>query len=181
MARRLPDRYYPTVPPLEFQGWPRWIDDELHRLEIALNGNPVLMGLANTGLIDINPPPAVFQRLGVGVIAEPEYPLGSWDPVVAEWVCPQDGTYIITAKATIEPFGSGNKSYYAQINTYIAGVLEDESIASSVDDVPLTVNTNINVLLRSPQIVYFDVAAVHEQFSGTSDYAMKLSILRISS
>ena len=180
MAKQLPDRYYPTNPPVEFESWSRWIDEELHRIESALNANPVAMAVEGGGTINISPVPE-YIPLGIGDSPLLDYPSGSWDPGTGIWTCPQDGTYLVNAAATVEPFGTGNKAYYCEVRLFVDDVEKAQQVGSGIDDVPVSVNLSVPQVIRNPSEVRFDLGAIHEIFTGTSLYTYKLSILRVSS
>ena len=76
MAKALPQSYEPTNPPIEFEDWHRWIDDELHRISFALQSNPVVVALDGNGVIDIDVIPNT-EVLGIGDTPAIDFPGGA--------------------------------------------------------------------------------------------------------
>lgn len=179
MPKQLPEKYFPTNPPSEFEDWARWISEELFRIEAALYANPVVMTVSGSGQINIGTAPAPIT-LGIGDTPNIDFPSGNYDPATGIWTCPQNGVYSLVCTATVQPFGSGNKAYYLLIDCLVAGVSVDTQTGSGVDDVPVAGTLFAPVNLFVGQGVKFDLSAVHEQFTGVSDYTFHISIVRIA-
>ena len=177
MAKQLPQTYEPTVPPIEFEGWHRWIDDELHRIQFALASNPVVMTVSGSGTIGIDTTPTTIT-LGIGDSPLLDVPEGSWDPATGEWSCSLAGLYSIQCQAFIDAFGPGNKTYQATLEVFVNDISRSIQISGGADDVPLALNLNASLLLLSEDLVRIEMTTLHEQFTGTSDYVYSLSYIR---
>ncbi len=180
MAKRLPDPYYPTNPPVEFKSWHRWIVDELYRIRNSIFANVVAVAVVGgPEPIDISPAP-VFEVIGIGGIPDSSFPEGMFDSATGHFTIPQDGLYMAIADVVIAPFGTGNKSYFGTVRVVADGVILTDGIDSGLDDVPVGISlaTPINVLAGSE--VWFEVAAEHELFTGVGSYDWRLSLYRIS-
>lgn len=177
MAKVLPQTYEPTVPPIEFVGWHRWIDDELHRIQFALASNPVLMTVSGSDTIGIDTVPTTVT-LGIGDSPLLDVPEGSWDPATGEWSVSLAGLYSVTVQAFIAAFGPGNKTYQATIEVFVNDISRAIQITGGADDVPLALNLNASLLLLSEDLVRVDMTTLHEQFTGSSNYQYSISYLR---
>lgn len=180
MAVELPQPYEPTNPPVSFEDWPRWIDDELHRIRDALIANPVIMAVEGGGTIGIAVTPTTV-RLGIGDSPAIDFPQGSWDPTLGEYLVSLGGIYAIGVQAFIEAFGPGNKSYQATLEVFVNSVSRAVQISGGADDVPLALNLSTTLALLSEDVIYVEMTTIHEQFTGTSDYVYSMNFLREAS
>jgi hypothetical protein len=181
MAKPLPQEYAPSNPPTKFEGWHRWIVEELHRIARRFNSNPGLFIVRTEDQpVNISPVPTAL-RLGVGGIPEVDYPGGDFDELTGIWTCPLDGVYMLTAAVEIAPFGTGNKAYQADIVLFKNAVEVARSIDSAVDDVPLSVNMKSPAIVLGGDELYLDLVTVHAQFTGVSTYDFSWSMLRAGS
>lgn len=181
MGKPLPQDYTPSNPPTNFKNWHRWIVEELHRIGIKFRDNPVLVTVRTTGQsIDISP---VFtlEPLGVGVEPLVDFPGGNYDDLTGIWTCPLNGIYLITAAVEIAPFGTGNKSYQADLIIYKDGIEAGRAVDTAVDDVPLSVNLNAPVVFADGDEIRLDVGTIHAQFTGTTTYNYSFSAVRLGS
>ena len=117
-GKALPQVYEPTTPPVAFQDWHRWIDDELNRIRNSLQANPVIMTVGGNGTIGIDILPTTI-RLGIGDSPVIDAPSGSWDPALAEYSVSLGGLYEIQCQTFISAFGPGNKSYQATLEVFV--------------------------------------------------------------
>lgn len=177
MPKALPQVYEPTTPPLDFEDWHRWIDDELNRIRNSLQANPVIMTVTGTGTIDIDTVPTTI-RLGIGDSPVLDAPSGSWDPLLGVYTTSLGGLYEIACQCFIAAFGPGNKSYQATLEVFVNGITRGVQITGGADDVPLALNFSNKVGLLGLDEVYIELTTLHEQFTGSSTYFYNLSILR---
>lgn len=178
MARVNPENYIPTVPPIEFPGWHRWIDGELQRISKALQADPVIFAIDNSGLtigIDTTPTTVI---LGINDTPIIDFPGGAWDPVTGEYTVAQSGLYSSTAQCFIAAFGPGNKTYQANIEVFVNNVLRAVQITGGADDVPLSVNISATLILEVEDVVRMELTTLHEQFTGSSTYAYNIGYQR---
>ena len=180
MPKVVPVTYEPTNPPIEFDGWHRWIDDELHRIQDALRANPVIMAVEGGGTIGIDTTPTTI-RLGIGDTANIDVPSGSWDPILGEYSIALAGIYQVSCQAFIEAFGPGNKTYTATLELFVNGLSRSIQISGGADDVPLALNLNTTELLLNADVLYVELTTLHDQFTGVSDYVYTMNFLRVAS
>ncbi len=181
MAKRPAEPYKPSIPPLQFEEWPRWIDGELHRIEQALVSNPMGMAVNGSGSMPIG---TSLQTITLGLGDNPiiELPEGYWNPVTAEWTCPLDGMYTITCSASIDAFGSGNKTYYGQLEMFQDDVaVVPKQVDGGADDVPLGMSLSYPRIILAGTRLRMEMGTLPEQFSGTSPYDYSLSYVRTAS
>ena len=175
--RSIPEVYVPGVPPEDFKDWPRWLDDELNRIRQALEANPVYLVVAGTGNIAISPTPNTII-LGIGDTPTFEFPGGEWDSATAIWTCPQEGVYQANASVTIQPFGTGNKTYAATLEVFIDGILRGSVTSGGLDDIQLTVTFAVPRPVLLGENVQLKLTTQHAQFTGNSNYDWSFSMLR---
>ena len=180
MPVQLPEPYEPTNPPIKFEDWPRWIDDELHRIRDALQANPVIMAVEGGDVIIIDTVPTTV-RLGIGDVTQIDIPQGSWDPALAEYSVSLGGIYSINVQAFISAFGPGNKAYQATLELFVNGQSRSSVVDGGSDDVPLALNLNTMELLLNSDVIYVELTTLHEQFTGVSDYVYAMNLLRTAS
>lgn len=177
MPKRLPEPYRPTTPPNDFKDWPRWITDELWRLTAAIESNPVMIDITGSGTINIDDVPNTVV-LGIGDDPLFDYPGGAWDSATGTFTASLSGIYNIACQATIQAFGSGNKSYYGQLQCNVNGAPRVSNFDGGADDVPLGLSLSSNIILVVGDSVTMEISAVHEQFTGVSDYDYRLGYQR---
>jgi hypothetical protein len=179
MAKPLPQDYVPSNPPTKFESWHRWIVDELTRISIRFQDNPVLVTLRQFDQTVQISPVLTAIRLGVGAIPDVDSPGGDYDPVTGIWTCPLNGIYLVTASVEIDPFGTGNKAYQAEIVFFKNGIETYRSTDSAVDDVPLSVNLNSPALFTAGDEIHLDLVTIHSQFTGPTLYDYTFSAVRL--
>ncbi len=179
MTKLVIEAYYPTVPPTEFRDWPRWMTEELQRIDLALNKDPILVALIGTGTIGIDSVPTSLI-LGIGDTPKFEYPDGTWNTVTGEWEVSGAGIYLLNANAVVDAFGSGNKNYTATLTCEVNGVERLKTQDSSQDDFPLGMALASPLLLETGDLCTVVLTTEHEQFSGSTTYNYQASYLRIT-
>jgi len=178
MAKRPVEPYKPTIPPLQFEEWPRWIDGELHRIEQSLASNPVVMAINGSGVIAIDNTLTTIT-LAIGDAASIDSPEGNWNPATGEWTVALDGLYAINCNVAIAAFGSGNKTYFGTLELFRDNVaVAPSQIDGGADDVPLGISLAFPIILRAGEVLRMELATLHEQFSGNSAYDYSFSYLR---
>ena len=183
MAKVVQQRYYHTNPPDDMKDWPRWLDDELRRIEESLKADPVILAVDDADTIDIDIIPNTVI-LGINDNPTIDIPSGSWDPVTGIWTCPLDGIYDFTAQVFIEAFGAGNKDYFASIEVNEltpTPQLLAVSFDGGGDDVPLGIALAKPILILAETTIQWSLTAEHEQFTGTVNYTATFSCLRSAS
>ena len=183
MPKIVQQPYYHTNPPDNMEDWPRWLDDELRRIEEALKADPVILAVSDSGSMGIDILPTT-QILGLTDTPLLDIPSGSWDPITAVWTCPLDGIYSVSAQVFIDPFGPGNKAYFASIecNELLpTPQLLAVSFDGGDDDVPLGIALSLPLLILAGTDIQMSLIVQHEQFTGTIDYNATFSYLRSAS
>ncbi len=180
MTKLLNNDYVNTTPPVDFKDWPRWLDNELYLIRNAFQVNPVMVAVRGSDTLDISPVLAV-KNLGIGKAPLLDYPEGSWDETTQLWTCQQAGIYVCNANCDINPFGSGNKTYQAQLSLYIDGAFDSKQSDGGSDDVPLGVTFSQPVALIQGQTVRMELGALHAQFTGPVNFNYAFSFMRASS
>jgi hypothetical protein len=178
--KELPQEYAPTSPPVNFPDWHRWIDDELQRIRAALIADPVIIAVQGSGTIPIDTVVNTVT-LGIGDTPAIDVPEGAWDPLTGIWTCALGGIYTITVNATIDAFGPGNKTYYAQLDVVEVAPSPGVRLTNSdggADDVPLGVSIAAPIALATGTQLRFDLSTLHTQFTGSSSYNYSLSLIR---
>lgn len=169
MAIRPPLTYSPSVPPEKFEDWARWIDDELYQISLTFLTDISMLALSSDGVILVEdvPNPVV---LGIGFDPIIDRPSGGWDKVTGEFIVTEAGFYLVSGNVSINPFGTGNKNYGAQLEIFVNGVSEFFQANGGADDVPLGMSMSHSVSLRREDIVTMELSVIHEQFTGSSNY-----------
>ena len=189
MSTSLPIPYQPAPPPNtdDVSELTRYTYDELTRLAqglINLQQPVALTVVDNNATIPIGPLP-VWERLFVGITPEWAVPSNTWNSATAEWTNPQDGLFNMSVVMEVQPFGIGNKDYYAGLRITVVKATGAPDVVyevtdSGVDDFPLGVTLVIALPLYKGDVVYFEAAAVHENQTGTVDVDALAQITRIS-
>lgn len=189
MPRSLPTPYRPAASPAPSSNPGniiRAVWDEFYRIsnQIIALGQPVAVTLQDSDTIPIGTV-AVWERLFLNTTPTWDVPGGNFDPVTGEWTSPQRGLFDITCIMTVQPFGIGNKNYYAGLR--VVKVFADgspdvvyEITDGGVDDIPLGVTIAIAVPMLRGDKLYFEGTAVHENQVGTVDVDVLAQILRVS-
>ena len=181
MSRSLQTEYYPGPVPRNSDDLPRYLESEFTRIRESLIAQPVALTIQNAGPLDIG---ALlnWQNPFIGIDATWDVPGGSWDPITGIWTCPQMGLYQASGALEIDPFGTGNKNYYAGIQMTTTGVIPgvQESFDGGDDDIPLGVSFIGQRFLSAGDALEMKITAVHENQTGTVDAASHLQILRVS-
>ncbi|RKZ92544.1 MAG: hypothetical protein DRQ40_08615 [Gammaproteobacteria bacterium] len=183
MPRSLQEEYYPSPVPRDPNELPRYLESEFHKIRESLIAQPVALSVAEEGAALVTTVVTWFD-LFIDEAPEWDVPGGSFDPVTGIWTCPQQGLHQLALSIEVEPFGSGNKTYYAGVAIDYVG--QDgipgraESADGGDDAIPLGVTLDIQVPILFGSILKCQAAIVHDQFSGTANYKARLQILRVS-
>jgi len=182
MPKSLPYVYKPDPSPYTLDDVPRYLEQELNRIAQALIAQPVAMAVEEVGDYIVYTFPN-WVRVFVGVAPSWDVPGGDFDSATGYWTCPQRGLYSIDANLEVQPYGSGNKNYYAGVRIYrdAGGVITyNETTDGGVDDIPLGVNLSGLIPLDQGDILAVEITIVHETFVGTAPYDIGWQILRVS-
>lgn len=182
MPRSLSVPYYPNPTPLDAEDLPRYLEDEVRRIREAMIAQPVAMTVDEIDSIvvttDIN-----WLQVFIGETADWDVPGGSWDPTTGVWTCPQSGLYSTDLQAEIQPFGAGNKNYYAGIaitRDRGGALLRWENTDGGDDAIPLGVTLSGLVPYLQGDKIHAELTVVHDQFVGVADYKISMQLLRVS-
>ena len=182
MAKSLPIDYIPEPTPYTPDDIPRYLEQELNKIREALIAQAVALAVNESGTETVTTVPN-WQFLFIGQTPTWDVPGGNFDPTTGFWTCPQSGLYSINASMEVQPFGLGNKFYYAGIRVYRdrGGVITYEESTDGGDDaVPLGVTIAIMVPLQQGDILGVESTIVHDQFVGDVDYTARWQIKRES-
>lgn len=179
MGKFLPVKYSPTTPPIEFKDWHRWIDDELRRIENAIRSQNTLFAVEGDSIIDIAP---IINTvvMGIGDAPSVDFPGGNWNSATGEWTCPETAIYNINASAVIEPFGTGNKTYFARIDLLVNDINEGSVTDGGLDDIELGVAATKPLAMSKGDVLKLTLSVLHEQFTGTSIYSYSYSVIKVA-
>ena len=183
MVKSIPEEYRPAPNPANVEELPRYVFQELNKIANALKAQPTAFTISETSTVNVTT--AVnWQRLYIGVDASWDIPGGAWDPGPAEWTCPQSGLYQVIADTRVQPFGAGNKMYYAGLALLILEpdltLTRFETTDGGDDSVPLGVTMAFQLPISIGTRIYFEATAVHDQFSGTTAADSSAQVLRVS-
>lgn len=182
MTRSIKLPYQPNIVPTDPAELPRWLDVELNKISLALVAQPVAMAIDETGDYVVYTFPN-WGRVFVGVAPSWDVPGGNFDTATAIWTCPQSGLYSLDANLKVEPYGSGNKNYFAGVRIYrdSGGVITyKETTDGGVDNIPLGVQlAGLVPLLQGDQLAV-EMTIVHETFVGTAPYDIGWQILWVA-
>ena len=184
MTRSLPIDYWPAPGPTDIQEIPRYLEQELYRIAESLIAQPVALTVTETSVVTVTTTPN-WQRLFVGQPASWDVPGGSWDAVLGEWTCPQGGLYFTIADLRVEPYGAGNKQYYAGIRQVIepadgGAPVVVQAIDSGQDDFELGVTLPLQLPIAFGDRVYYEATVVHDQFVGDATINSSVQLFRVS-
>jgi hypothetical protein len=180
MAKRPLEVYVPSQPPDAFIDWSAWITGELRRIAQSFREDLTGLYVDCNGTIPIAGT-GTAEPIGIGFDSILDRPGGSWDPLTGEWAVPVGGIYNISLLGRIEPFGAGNKSYFAEIEVWVDPVGADPyalravSVDSGLDDVPLGISIARPIQLNPGDKIQLRILAIHEQFTGTVNYDVEFS------
>ena len=186
MSKPVQAPYTPLLPP-QTEGnedLTRYLYEELTRIKEALAADPVALTVSETSVITVTTV-INWQRIFILALVNWDYPGGTWDNIAAEWTCPQVGLYSFTVDLRVEPYGAGNKNYYAGIRLNIvradgSGTDTLESIDSGDDNFMLGVTLPAQLVIFSGDVVYVTATVVHDQFIGDATINSSMQIHRIS-
>jgi hypothetical protein len=184
MTRSIPVPYYPYPIPTDINDIPRYLYEELQRIQIALVEQPTAFAIEDSADYTVTTILTWERLFDDGVIVPSwDVPGGSFDNTTGEWTCPQSGLYDINAQMTVQPYGAGNKTYYAGLRLYR---LRDQTVEyreatdGGDDAIPLGVTLNGLVPLLQGDVLALDAAVVHDQFVGVATVNVGWQILRES-
>ena len=183
MARPLQQEYDPNPVPSNLDDIPRFLFEELERIKVALYAQPVALSINETGTWAVTTV-VTWETLFIGETPGWEVPGGGFDSTTGIWTCPQAGLYDFGLQAEIEPFGGGNKNYYAGLRLFVRhpdlSIDTYESTDGGADDVPLGVSLSGLIPLVSGDELLAEMTIVHEIFVGSVNYEARMQILRES-
>jgi hypothetical protein len=182
MTRSLKEPYYPNPVPTDPARLQQYLFDEFNKIKDALVPQPVALAIEETDTYVVGTLPNWVQAF-VGGTPAWDVPGGSFDSVTGFWTCPQQGLYSADIQLKVEPFGSGNKQYYAGVRLYkdSGGVVEYRETTDGGDDaVPLGVTLSGLLPLLQGDILGVEFTIVHDQFTGVADYNIGWQMLRVS-
>ena len=142
---------------------------------------PVALTVLKSGQLPIGPT-RDWTNPFIGDDAAWDVPGGSWDPATGRWTCPQIGLYQISALLEIDPFGAGNKNYYAGLQLRIIGEIGriQETYDGGDDDIPLGVSFTGQQVFYQGDTIEFKITAVHENQTGTVAAQTHMQLLNVS-
>jgi hypothetical protein len=183
MSKPLQEEYYPLPVPGNDE-MARFLEEELERIRNALYAQPVAFTISETANLDVTTVPN-WQRLFQISPPSWEVPGGEWNTLLAQWTCPQNGLYQHTVDFRVEPYGSGNKQYFAGIRLYRVpadgGATEViEAVDSGQDDFPLGVTLPVQAPAYAGDIFYVEGTVVHETFVGVAPTEASWQLNRVS-
>ena len=184
MPRSIPVPYYPYPIPTNLEDIPRYLYEELQRIQVALLAQPVAFAINDTEAFNVTTA-VTWERLFDDGVVVPVWsvPGGEFDNTTGTWTCPQSGLYDISIHMEVSPFGAGNKVYYAglRLNVVQDGVPDTvESTDGGDDSIPLGVTLTGLIALLYGDTLSVDATVVHDQFVGTSDINVGWQIMRMS-
>jgi hypothetical protein len=184
MSRSLPIDYQPLPVPYDPRELPRYLEQELYRISQSLISQPVALTVDETSVLQVTTV-ANWQRLFLSQTASWDIPGGGWDPVLAEWTCPQQGLYFNIADLRVEPYGAGNKTYYAGVRIVIdrADGSPDvvvQAVDSGQDDFDLGVTLPLQTPIFFGDVVHWEATVVHDQFIGDATINSSTQLFRVS-
>ena len=174
--------YTPGQVPTGVDGLPRFLADEFRRIQEALIAQPVAMAVDETGDYAVGTVEN-WVRVFVGATPSWDVPGGNFDSVTGIWTCPQSGLYSLDANLKVEPYGAGNKNYFAGVRIEIdrGGVITyKETTDGGVDNIPLGVQLAGLIPLLQGDKLAVEMTIVHETFVGTAPYDIGWQILAVS-
>ena len=177
MTKPLSVAYEPTSPPIEFQDWHRWIDDELHRIRNDLQAPPIALAIEGSGTIGVDDVPTTIT-LAIGDLPVFDVPGGSWNTLTGEYTVTLSGLYSATVQAFVDAFGTGNKNYQCSLQVFVNENPRSLQTAGGADDVPLAISITAPLILFAGDILRVELTTLHEQFTGSTGYSYSMSILR---
>ena len=185
MARPLQQEYDPNPVPSNLDDIPRFLFEELERIKVALYAQPVAMTVTQTATVTVTTTPNWQRLFNTGDQPSWEVPGGNFNPATGEWTCPQFGLYQHFVDMRIQPYGTGNKSYYAGIRLWRVpadGSPNEvvEAVDSGVDDFELAVTLPGQTVSQSGDIWYCEGTVVHDQFIGDATIDASWQLNRIS-
>jgi len=182
VPRSLVEPYYPHPAPDNPADLNRYIYLELIRIAEAIRAQPVALTVMEADDYTVGSVPA-WTQVFLGADPDWDVPGGNFDPITGDGTCSQSGLYTLSAQLEVEPYGSGNKNYYAGIQVRIdrdAVITIHESTDGGVDNIPLGVSLSGQVPLLAGDIVSTYIDIVHETFTGVAPYEVNLQLLRVS-
>jgi hypothetical protein len=150
----------------------RWIHRELQRISTSFSPryHQAYFGASETGQADIGP--AVNWQPILPTAPLWEVPEGSWQSPL--WVVPMSGFYSLSVSLQLDPFGLGNKLYYAGVRLTVtppggppAAPMTVERYQSGDDNFPLYVNVETAMPIEKGGTVLAERTLVHENQTGT--------------
>ena len=184
MSRSLPLPYNPNPVPSNRDDLPRYIYDELVRIKESFIAQPTALAIEDSFDYPVTTV-LTWERMFDGGVVVPTWdvPGGGFDNTTGEWTCPQYGLYSVNVQMTVQPYGSGNKDYYAGLRLYIdrGGIIEyRESTDGGDDAIPLGVTLNGLLPIQQGDVLAVDAAVVHDIFVGVAPVDIAWQILRQS-
>ena len=184
MPKSIPLPYHPNPVPSQLDDVPRYLYDELVRIKEAFIEQPTAMAIETSFDYTVTTV-LIWDRIFNDGVVVPTWdiPGGGFDNTTGEWTCPQDGLYSIDVQMTVQPYGAGNKDYYAGLRLYkdSGGVVEYRETTDGGDDaIPLGVTLSGLIPLLQGDVLAVDAAVVHDQFVGTTTVDVGWQILRQS-
>ena len=185
MTKSLPIDYKPEPTPYTLEDIPRYLEREFQRIAEALAEQPVALTVAETSIVTVTTIVSWQRLFSDSIVPSWEVPGGSWTSPPGQWVCPTQGLYQVIADLRVEPYGAGNKIYYAGVRVVIvhADGSPDtvvEAIDSGADDFMLGITLPVQVPLLQGDVVYFEATVVHDQFIGDTEIDSSAQLFRVS-
>jgi len=177
MPRRVQPPYWPGPIPDDPASMPAYLGFELRRIQEAFSQDPVSLRAHDAGVLAVGTT-AVWHNPFETTAPEWDVPGGTFDGGI--WTVPQNGLYTLYLDLTVEPFGAGNKTYYASIRLLVDGVEEPHAVQGGADDVPLSVFRAIPQVLQAGHKIEMEISAVHEQFTGTAPFLAWFAAVKLS-
>jgi hypothetical protein len=172
--------YTPSIAPTNPEDMRWWIEEELHRIALAINFQNTLIAIEGDGIIEASPIPNSVI-LGIGDDPVIEVPAGgAWNTITGEWTVSETGIYTISADVNVDGFGSGNRDYEVDLNVLVDGLLKTSNGTTGRDEYQTLVMIAQPILLIEGERVQIEFLIVHDQFTGNAPYTYEFSYLKVN-